>query len=68
MAGIMLPAIRAIGSMPAARAVSVAASAFFGYNKTRVAVPRSKALKWLFPQEKATSQTLKQGIFTLVLL
>jgi hypothetical protein len=52
-----------------------------GYSKTRVAVPRGNVLKWLFlsgvpnertllvgVEEKATSQTLKKGIFTLVLL
>jgi hypothetical protein len=38
------------------------------YSKTRVAVSRGNVLKWLFYQEKATSQTLKKGILTLVLL
>jgi hypothetical protein len=37
------------------------------YSKTRVAVPRGNVLKWLF-SKKATSHTLKKGVFTLVLL
>jgi ribosomal protein L9 len=37
-------------------------------SKTRVAVPRGYSSKWLFPQEKATSHTFREGTFTLVLL
>jgi hypothetical protein len=39
-----------------------------GYSETRVAVPKGNAAKWLFPQEKATSETLFEGTITLVSL
>jgi hypothetical protein len=38
------------------------------YSKTRVAVPSVNALKWIFPQEKATLQALGKGTLTLVLI
>jgi hypothetical protein len=38
------------------------------YSETRVAVPKGNAAKWLFPQEKATSETLFEGTMTLVSL
>jgi hypothetical protein len=38
------------------------------YSETRVAVLRKHHAKWLFPQEKATSQTLCKGTFTLISL
>jgi hypothetical protein len=38
------------------------------YSGTRVAVPADNSAKWLFPQEKATSNTLGEGMFTLVSL
>jgi len=38
------------------------------YSETRVAVPKGNAEKWLFPQEKATSETLFEGTITLVSL
>jgi hypothetical protein len=38
------------------------------YSGTRVAVPTGNSAKWLFPQEKATSNTFGEGMFTLVSL
>jgi hypothetical protein len=38
------------------------------YSKTRVAVPRGYSSKWIFPQEKATSHTFREGTFTLIFL
>jgi hypothetical protein len=38
------------------------------YSETRVAAPKGNAAKWLFPQEKATSETLFEGTITLVSL
>jgi len=39
------------------------------YSEIRVAIyPESNAVEWLFPQEKATLNTLRRIIFTLVSL
>jgi hypothetical protein len=37
-------------------------------SETRVAAPKGNAAKWLFPQEKSTSDTLFEGAITLVSL
>jgi hypothetical protein len=38
------------------------------YSDTRVAIPKGNAAKWLFPQEKVTSDTLFKDTITLVSL
>jgi len=36
--------------------------------KSELLYPESDAAKWIFPQEKATFETLYQGTFILILL
>jgi hypothetical protein len=38
------------------------------YSETRVAAPKGNAAKWLFTQEKSTTETLFEGTITLVSL
>jgi hypothetical protein len=38
------------------------------YSEARIAVTRKHYAKWLFPQGKATSHTLRQGTYILVSL